>query len=220
MSITSKFVTAALALSVIGGVGAAGTLTANAASTKCGAVCTSYYSVALGKGYLANVVNQAVQAGEPVNLAKATDKNPGEDFAPFDEGLVTDFNKAGIISAGLDKLYAELHVIEIQYVPAGSPSGLCVGVGSTPSAGTVVTLQACGVTARTTWIVEPVTTTAGTYDELFSGATASNFQHPFSLTAGLKGPAPFVTTLVTEPLGAAPLNYQLWGDVTGVIATS
>jgi hypothetical protein len=216
MSITSKVVTAALALSVIGGVGAAGTLTANAASTKCGAVCTSYYSVALGKGYLTNVVNQAVQAGEPVNLAKATDKNPGEDFAPFDEGQVTDFYKAGIISDGLDKLYANLHVIEIQYVPAGSPSGLCVGVGSTPSAGTMVTLQDCGVTARTTWIVEPVTTSAGTtYDELFSGATASNFQHPFSLTASPKGlPA------VTAPLGAAPLNYQLWGDVTGVIATS
>jgi hypothetical protein len=215
MSITSKVVTAALALGVLTGVGAAGTLTANAASTKCGAVCTSYYSVALGKGELTNVVNQAVQAGGPVNLAKATDKNPGEDFAPFDEGVVSDFYHAGIISSGLDKLYWNLHVIEIQYVPAGSPSGLCVGVGTTPSAGTMVTLQDCGVTARTTWIVEPVTTSAGTYDELFSGATASNFQHPLALTASLKG-----LPLVTAQLGATALNYQLWGDVVGVIASS
>lgn len=217
MSITSRVITAALALSVVTGVGAAGALTANAASTKCGSLCTNYFSEALGKGYLIDVVNQAREAGQPVNLAKAADTNAGEDFVPAYQGTVSDLYQAGIVSAGLDKLYPKLAVIEIQYGPAGKPSGLCLGVGATPGAGTAVTLRTCGVNGGSTWILDQVTTSSGTYDELFSGATASNFQHPYALTGGQSG-----QPLLTEPLasGDPALTHQLWGTFQGVIPAS
>jgi hypothetical protein len=217
MSITSKVITAALALGVVTGVGAAGAHTANAATPKCGALCTNFYSKALGKGYLVNVVNQASQIGQPASLAKAADTNAGEDYVLSTQGLVKNFYRAGLISAGLDALYPNLAVVEIGYVPAGKPSGLCLGVGTAPGVGTPVTLQTCGANARTTWILDPVTTSSGTYDELFSGATAGDFQHPYSLTGGLAG-----QPLLTEPLASADpaLTHQLWGDFEGVIPAS
>jgi hypothetical protein len=217
MSITSRVITAALALSVVTGVGAAGALTANAATTKCGALCTDLFSVAQGKGDLINVVDQVRQVGQPVNLAKAADTNPGEDFVASYQGLVSDLYQAGIISAGLDKLYPKLQVIEIQYWPAGKPTVLCLGVATTPGVGTPVTLQTCGATASTTWIVDPVTRSSRTYDELISGATAGNFQHPYVLTAGSPGEQLVTATLAG---GDPALTYQLWGSIEGAIPAS
>jgi len=222
MSIRSKVITAALALSVIGGVGAAGTLTANAASTKCGPICEDLFSEAFGTaahpGYIPDVRNQVSRAGQPVILAKATDSNAGEDFGLSAQGQVSDFVKAGLVPSGLGKLYGSLNVVEIQYAPKGSPAGLCIGVGTTPGAGTPVTLQRCGVTAKTLWIFDPETTSAGTYYVLINGATASNFTDPSVLTAGLPG----LPLLTTAPLAAGhpTLTHQLWGAIDGVIPTS
>jgi hypothetical protein len=221
MSIRSKVITAVVALSVVTGVGAVGALTANAATKDCGGLCTDLFSAALGTaknpGYLLDVVDQAKQAGQPVNLAAAANTNPGEDFVLSYQGRVSDFSVADLMSSGLDSLYANLGVIEIQYWPAGKPSVLCVGVGATPGSSTPVTLQPCGATARTTWIVDPVTTSAGTYDELISGATASDFKHPYVLTAG--SPA---QQLVTATLagGDPALTHQLWGSIQGAIPAS
>jgi hypothetical protein len=221
MSIRSKVITAALALSVITGVGAVGTLAANAATKDCGALCTDLFSAALGTakhpGYLLDVENQAKQAGQPVNLAAATRTNPGEDFVLSYQGRVSDFYVAGLMSSGLDSLYPNLQVIEIQYWPQAKPSVLCVGVGTAPGADTPVTLQQCGATARTTWILDPVTTSAGTYDELISGATASDFKHPYVLTAGSPGQQ-LVTATLTD--GGPALAHQLWGTIEGAIPAS
>jgi len=221
MSIGSKVITAALALSVVTGVSAAGTLAANGATTKCGGLCTDLFSAALGTakhpGYLLNVVDQAKQAGQPVNLAASTYTNPGEDFVLSAQGLVSDFYKAGLISGGLDSLYANLEVIEIQYGPKAKPSGLCVGVGTTPGVDTPVTLQQCGMTVTTTWIIDPVTTSSGTYDELINGATASNFKHPYVLTAGSPGQQLVTATLAG---GDPALTHQLWGSIQGAIPAS
>ncbi len=82
------------------------------------------------------------------------------------------------MNPGLVELYASLSVYEFQYAPGNKPTGLCVGVGTTPGSGTPVTLQPCGVTVRTTWILDPHTTSAGSYDALISGATDTNFSQP------------------------------------------
>ncbi len=217
MSITGRVITAALALSVVTGAGVAGALTANAATTKCGDLCTDLFSAAQGKGYLIDVATETSAIGQPVNLAAAADTNAGEDFVPSYQGLVSDLYQAGITPAGLDKLYAKRQVIEIQYWPAGKPTVLCLGVGTTPGADTPVTLQTCGVNAQTTWIVDPVTTSAGTYDELISGATASNFHHPYVLTAGSPGEQLVTATLAG---GDPALTHQLWGSFEGAIPAS
>ena len=62
MSVKSKLVTVATALTVMAGAGAAGTLTANAATSKCGAICSDFYSAKTGTGFVLDAPNQVGQA--------------------------------------------------------------------------------------------------------------------------------------------------------------
>ena len=78
---------------------------------------------------------------------------------------------------------------EIEYAPLGQESSLCAGVASTAFSGEHVTLQPCGVSSRTVWIVDtndsPSTISHG-YLPLINGSD-TNFSHPFVLTYPLNG---------------------------------
>ena len=218
MSIKSKFVTAATALTVMAGVGAAGTLTANAATSKCGSVCADFYSATTGKAFVLDAPNQAGHPGQPVTLAPASRASKGEDFVVQVLGTVRDFHEAGFLSGGLNALYGGLSVYEIEYAPGASPSFLCLGTAATPVAGTRVTLQPCGMQAKTLWIFAPHTTSTGAYDALISAATGKNFQDPYVLTS-LKPGAPLVTAQLVA--GTSPeFAHQLWNWETGVLPSS
>jgi len=52
--------------------------------------------------------------------------------------------------------YPDLYAWELQYAPYGVDSGLCVGLASTAVSGEGVTLQPCGVSAKTVWITDTV----------------------------------------------------------------
>ena len=76
--------------------------------------------------------------------------------------------------------------VENQYSPFGVDSGLCMGVAATAFNDEGVTLQPCGVSAKTVWILD-------TLDQLFTAAWAhgyiplingsnTNFSQPFVLT--------------------------------------
>ena len=214
MSIKSKIVTAAAALTLIAGVGAAGTLTARAATPKCGALCSDFYSRAFGPGFVLDALH-AGRAGQVTTLAKASRASRGEDFSADNLGKVRDFFRAGLLSGGLNALYGGLFAYEIEYTPGGSPADLCLGVGAAPGTGTQVTLQPCGVTAKTIWIFDPEPTSTGTYYALISAATNRNFHHPAVLTALVPG-----FPLVTAPLaaGGPVLPHQLWSAEQGVLA--
>jgi hypothetical protein len=220
MSLKSGVITVAAALTVFVGVGAAGTLPANAATSRCGHVCTDLFSPAFGTAtppaFVLDVQNLAAQVGDPVKVASASGTNQGEDFTLSDEGSVHDFIAAGLMSSGLDALYGNLQAFEIQYAPFGAGSGFCVGVGAIPGLGTPVTLQPCGVSAKTTWIFDPETTSAGSYDALISGATNSDFQHPYSLTTLLPG-VPLFTAPLEPGFPAAVFAHQLWGQFQGAL---
>lgn len=219
MSIKSKLVTAATALTVIAGVGAAGTLTANAATPKCGAACSDFYSRAFGTAFVLGVPNRAGHAGQPAILARANRASRGEDFAVDTLGTVHDFYQAGLLSRGLNALYSGLSVYEIDYTPGDSLSGVCLGTAGLPGAGTPVTLEPCGVTAKTVWIFAPEKTSTGTYYALISAATSRNFHHPYSLTTLAPG-----VPLVTAPLAASTTSsafaHQLWNAEHGVLPSS
>ena len=129
MSIKTKLVTAATAVTVMAGVGAAGTLTANAATPKCGATCSDFYSGTSGTAF---VLAAPRRAGQPVTLARANRASKGEDFAVDALGTVHDFYRAGLLAGGLDKLYSGLSVYEIEYTPGATPSDLCLGTAGTP----------------------------------------------------------------------------------------
>jgi hypothetical protein len=218
MSIKSKLVTAATALTVIAGVGAAGTLTANAATPKCGATCSDFYSRAFGPALVLGVLNHSGRPGQRAILARASRANPGEDFSVDALGTVRDFYQAGLLSRGLNALYGGRFAYEIEYSPGASSSDMCLGTAGQPGAGTPVTLEPCGLNVKTVWIFAPEKTGTGTYYALISAATSRNFHHPYSLTTLRPG-----FPLLTAPLAASTspaLAHQLWSAERGVPPSS
>ena len=213
MSVKSMIVIPAAVLTLLG-IGASGTLTANAATKDCAALCTNFYNADLSDHFMLAAVHGG-GVGQPIGMF-AAGRIKAEDFGMSDQGLVSDFVAAGLMKPGLGTLYGGLSVYEIQWAPGGKPSGRCVGVQGTPGNGTAVTLRPCGVTAATTWIFDPVTTKNGSFDALINGATDRGFKQPQSLTASRKG------DVSTDPLNVGQLakgkaNDQLWGTIAGAL---
>jgi len=219
MSIKNKLAAAATALTLIAGVGVAGTLTANAATPRCGPGCTELYSRAFGPVWVLNVIRHVGRAGQPTTLARASRANNGEDFVVYRLGRVQDFFRAGLVSGGLNALYGKLFAYEIEYTPNGAFSGLCLGVRTAPGAGTPVVLEPCGLNARTVWIVDPVKTRSGLFPALVSAATNRNFRHPYSLTV-LVPRLPLRTEPLTTTAPGSLLAHQLWRARQGVLPHS
>jgi hypothetical protein len=211
MPVKSKVVISAAAVLLCGGVSAARTIPANADTPGCGASFSALFSeLRPGQVEVLDVLNQVAEAGQPVGRAAAS-ANPGEDFEISYQGTVDDFYMAGLMAAGLDALYGSLCVYQVQYTPGGTLTGLCVGVQPAPGLATPVTLQPCGVSAKTTWIFDPATSGTSSGIAVFNGAANSDFQHPSSLTALPLG------QLFTSPLlvlkNSSVTKYQLWGAV-------
>ena len=210
MSFKSKVLAAAASLTLVGGVGAAGVLTAgtaSAATPSCGSQCVDIFSHQFGThrspDYVVDVLAQVEKVGQPVILFRSADFDPAEDWTATFQGTVADFYAAGLVSStvalhygcvptvnfadcyGQTKLSVNDPAFEIEYAPFGVDSGLCMGVASTAVNGEGVSLQPCGVSGKTVWIVDifdsPNTTFAGGYVPLINGSDR-NFSRPFVLT--------------------------------------
>jgi hypothetical protein len=120
---------------------------------------------------------------------------------------------------------------EQEYAPYGVDSGLCVGVAATATQNEGVSLQPCGVSSKTVWILDindsPQTLNSD-YVPLINGSD-TNFSHPFVLTYPKNGfptdrprPQVFVQNLTGfshgfgSPIGSVQDN-QLWGADFGVL---
>jgi hypothetical protein len=242
MSIKSKVFAAAATLTLVGGVGAVGAMSASAATPSCGDTCVNVFSFEFGHhstpGFVMDVFRQSAKTGNPIILFRTSDTDPAEDFTVSFQGTVADFFAAGLVSAEVDLHYGAGAVgfpndpaFEFEYAPYGVDSGLCTGVAATAVQGSKVSLQPCGVSSKTVWVVDTgdsVTVTAG-YVPLVNGSD-TNFSHPFVLTYPSNGyptdkPRPQLTTtnltgfsgafLVPE-LGTVDDN-QLWGADFGVL---
>jgi hypothetical protein len=230
MFIKSKVFAAAAAMTLVGGAGAAAVFTvgmAGAATPACGTGCPDFFSDTLGSyaqpNFLLDVLRQGEKAGQPVILFRTSNTDPAEDFTIADQGLVSDFNAAGLVSKALDlhyggagcedydpttatciTFYPDDDAVEIEYSPFGVDSGLCMGTATTAVNGTKVSLQPCGATAKTTWILDdadgfgfppPIPTVLatgeiraivpeasdGVYVPMINGSGV-NFSHPAVLT--------------------------------------
>jgi len=197
MSIKSKVFAAAATLTLVGGVGAAGALSASAATPSCGFSCIEVFSHDFGTHHQPNFVldtlRQGEKVGQPQILFRTSNSDPAEDYTISYQGLVSDFFTAGLVSAAVDLHYGGLgtlpgggsfpddYAYEIQYSPYGVDSGLCAGVGTTAVAGTKVTLQPCGVSSKTVWIVDSADSTFSGYVPLINGSDTN-----FSQTNYLK----------------------------------
>jgi hypothetical protein len=208
MSIKSKVFAVAASLTMVGGLGAGALVTAgaaNAASPSCGHNCIDIFSKDFGTfqhpAFVVDVYKQAQAIGQPVILFRTSNADPAEDFVASNEGTVADFFAAGLVSSAVALHYgcipgvnfpvcgtltsANLYAYEIEYAPFGAATGLCVGVGATAVQGSKVSLQPCGVSAKTIWIVDLFDSIAQTFFDhqvpLINGSD-TNFSHPFVLT--------------------------------------
>ena len=242
MSIKSKVLATAATLTLVGGVGTAGALSASAATPSGGFTCIEIFSHQFGThahpNFVMDVFRQGEKVGQPIILFRSSNADPAEDFTVSFQGLVSDFYAAGLVSAALNLHYGDGSVaaidqpaLEIEYAPFGVDSGLCAGVRSTAVQNEGVTLQPCGVTAKTVWVVDvadsPATLRRG-YVPLINGSD-TNFSHPFVLTYPSNGyptdmprPQLKVTNLTGFSNGFGPIvgtvpNTQLWGADFGVL---
>jgi hypothetical protein len=260
MSIKTKVFAVSAALTLAGGIGAAGLLApaANATTPSCGGNCVSIFSRVFGHhfhpGFTFDVYQQKAKVGQPVILFRQANNDPGQDFILHNQGYVSDFYNAGLVSKSLVLHYgggcpvltggscttpnaADDYAFEIEYAPDGAGTGLCAGVASVASNSTKVSLQPCGVSARTVWISDtdkaaecgtyPVYGGVGDgYVPLINGSD-TNFSHPYVLTYPQNGyptdmPRPQLHTQelngFTDPGGVNPYDppatvneTQLWG---------
>ena len=264
MSFKSKVFAAAVTVTVVGGVGTVGVLSASAATPSCGNRCIDIFSRQFGThstpNFVMDVWRQGARVGQPIILFRTSNSDPAEDFTMSFQGLVSDFFAAGLVSSAVNLHFgggacavadndpAELvaddatptcetlapdePALELEYAPFGVQSGLCVGTATTAIQGEGVTLQPCGVSAKTVWILD---TFDKSFPAILSGevplinGSDTNFSHPFVLTYPSNGfptdiprPQLQVRNLTGFSNGIGPIvgtviDTQLWGANFGVL---
>jgi hypothetical protein len=257
MSIKSKVLATAATLTLVGGVGMAGALsagTASAATPSCGGSCIDIFSHQFGThrtpNYVVDVLRQGEKVGQPIILFRTANFDPAEDWTVSFQGTTADFFAAGLVGAAVALHYGCIAGVnfpdcyglpiavndpafEIEYAPYGVDSGLCLGVASTAVQEEGVTLQPCGVSAKTVWIADifdsPSTLFNG-YVPLINGSD-TNFSQPFVLTYPASGyptdqPRPqlqvdqitgFSQGFPPGPELGTVQDNQLWGADFGVL---
>jgi hypothetical protein len=246
MSFKSKALAAAATLTLVGGAaGALAASPANAATPSCGHRCLNLFSkkfsdvLTTKPGFVLDVYRQGAKLGQPIIMFQSSNADPAEDFTVSLQGHVSDFKAAGLMSSALALHYGtaptasnptarDNWAVEIEYSPFGVNSGLCVGISDlTPTNNGKVSLQACGVSARTVWITDKNDRARGgvftfPYVPLINGA-GSNFSHPYVLTYPQNGnpndkPRPQLVTqnLHTFSRGQVYDNQQ-WSAFFGVL---
>lgn len=180
---------------------AAGTA-AQAATPSCGSSCVNIYPKQFETfntnhpNYVLDVFRQGEKIGQPIILWHASNHDPAEDFTYSFQGVVSDFFAAGLLGSAVNIHYGcgfnpatgtcanrnpDDPAYELEYSPFGVDSGLCVGTGSVAAAGTLVSLQPCGTSARTVWIQDTYDSGTAPFFAAINGSTTT-FSHPFVMT--------------------------------------
>jgi hypothetical protein len=265
MSIKSKILAAAATLTLVGSLGLAGAVTAGtagAATPSCGNSCVNPFARDFGThqtpAYALDVLKQGERVGQPIILFRTANFDPAEDWTVAFQGAVADFDVAGLVSPAIVLHYGcgfnlqtgkcsttvnpvtglpfpDDWAFEIEYAPFGVQSGLCMGLAAAASDGEGVTLQGCGQTSRTVWVIDQADSSTGQlnplldeYVPLINGSDAT-FSHPFVLTYPSPGfptdkPRPqlvvksetgFSNPGTGDPAGVD--SSQLWGADIGIL---
>jgi hypothetical protein len=253
MSIKTNLLAAATMLTLAGGVAAAGAFpaqTAGAATATCGSRCIDFFSRQAGtyrhpNGVFA-VLHRWARVGQPIVGSPASRRDPGEDFTISSRARVSEFYAAGLVTkwialhyGGLgcqvyrpathrcQRRYPNTFGYEIEYSPHGVKSGLCVGTPAAARNGTLVSLQRCGVSARTVWVVDLADSvgarTSRPYAALINGSQTDP-SRPFLLTyprkprpAGLPGRQLATQALQRPARHRTVEDGQLWGAGFGAL---
>jgi hypothetical protein len=216
-------------LAVVGCVNAVAALPATAATPACGPTCLSVFSKELGTyaqpNFVEHVFGGVASVGTPTGLNPASGSDTSEDFMNPHPGSVSDYYAMGLVSAAVNAHYGNLPASQLEYTPAGTPTGLCVGVATEPYQNEALSLQPCTVPGRTVWIIgtslSPATA-AAKFFPIISGATA-DFARPFAMSY----PRHVDTNDVLPPIRLRHVQFlgperalpdtQLWGVMPGAL---
>lgn len=129
----------------------------------CNSTCVSLFGADLGpsvdlNAYVKGDDGIGGKVGTRVNLHLTANFRPNGDWEPDITGFVAEYCGfyAGDLFSPTSYVcthYASFAVIEMDWAPFGNESGLCAGVASAVN-GASVTLQPCGVSAKTVWIAD------------------------------------------------------------------
>ena len=246
MSMKSKVIAAAATVTLIGGVGAVATFSASAATPSCGRDCLDLLSREFGThttpNYVQDVLRQGATVGQPIIFFRTSNSDPAEDFTVSFQGSTSDFYAADLVSSAVALHYGCVTIadggpfttcangvddpaFETEYAPYGVDSGLCVGVPTTAVEGTEVSLQPCGITAKTVWVqdIDNATGFADSYAPYINGSD-TNFSHPYVLDyphAGFPTDSPrpqlFVNTLELNAHHDIVQDTQEWSENFGIL---
>jgi hypothetical protein len=209
--------------------------------------------------YTVDVLRQGEKTGQPIILFRTANFDPALDWSFAFQGTVSDFLAAGLVSQALALHYgcipagspganfpncpfsvgsvsgphsSDFLAVENEYAPFGVDSGLCMGVAATAFSDEGVTLQPCGVSSKTVWVLDTLdqqftTAWAHGYIPLINGSN-TNFSQPFVLTYPASGfptdkprPQLVVANLtgfqfhVGNLFGTGANSNQLWGATFG-----
>jgi len=240
MSIKSKVLAGAVALAMVSGTGVALTAgTAKAGTPSCGPECVNLFQARYGTSpaspdFVTDVYKQGQHVGQPIIEFRTSNADPALDWTVANVGKVSEFFAAGLVSASLALHYGciagvnfptcadgagtDLTAVENEYAPFGADSGLCMGVAATATQGEGVTLQPCGVSSKTIWVIdfigirgeqiEPV----GVYGIPLINGSDTNFSHPFVLTySGEPTAIPRAQVYVSNLTGFSGNGFNIFG---------
>jgi len=226
MSIKSKLLAAVATLTMVGGLATAGALSASAATPSCGRHCIDIFSREFGThrspNFVLDVWRQSAKPGQPIILYRTSNTDPAEDFTVANQGTVSDFFAAGLVSAALNLHYGSDQAYEFEYSPNGVGSNLCIGVASTAANKTPVVLVPCGASAKSVWVVDSQDAIGRGYVPLINGSD-NNFSHPYVLHYPGNGhptdtPRPQLNTYQLQKYSNGTVfDNELWGANFGVL---
>jgi hypothetical protein len=227
MSIKSKVLAVAAALTLVGGIGIRWALSASAATPACGQACIEVFSPEFGTstnpGFVETVFQGLARVGQPAIMHRASSSDPAEDLIVPRIGLVSTFFAAGMVSAEVNRHYGNELAAQIEYAPFGVPSGLCSGLATTAFQNEGLTFQPCSTPATTVWIIDTADSpaTAPTYFPIVNGST-TDFSHPYGMTypseadpTVMRLPQIKIRHLIRNPADVP--DRQLWGVARGVL---
>ena len=160
MSLKAKIAAGAATFALVGGgLGAAGTLSASAATARSGSHVQHVYNLHLGPRYVLDTFQGRAVAGQEVTLFRASSSDAAEDFVVKDLGKVGSLHtrtRRGPFTPQFKAKYGSLQAYEFQYEPHGVDSHLCTATwpGVTALAGYKVRLEKCGY-ANSIWAAGP-----------------------------------------------------------------
>jgi hypothetical protein len=214
MSMKTKMFAGAVSITLASSAAAAALLSggvANAATSSCGHSCISLYTQQFGKADVLDSKGQGTATGTETIIFQESNSDPAEDWTvlglPGSGGhvwhkghghaeaavtdtstyadTVADYYADDLVSSGLYAHYGNDVAFELEYTPYGVGTDECAGVSaSSLSDGTKVSLQSCGASSKTLWVVDAANVQSygwGHYVPLINGSD-TNFDAPYVLT--------------------------------------